>query len=94
MVKLFKAYIFLLGCLLWISFTHAQDLSTALPEEVGMSSERLDRLSATLEQYVKEGKMAGNVALIARKGKVIYQHAFGASDLETGKRWAMTPYLG
>ncbi len=86
MVKLFKAYFFFIGCLLWMASAQAQDLSVALPEEVGMSTERLGRLSATLEQYVKEGKMAGNVALIARKGKVIYQHAFGASDLETGKK--------
>jgi len=85
MTKLIKSYIFLLGCLLWTSFTQAQDLSTALPEDVGMSSERLERLSTTLEQYVKDGKMAGNVALIARKGKVVYHNAFGASDIEAGK---------
>lgn len=86
MTKLFKVYLLIFGCLLWTSLTQAQDLPTALPEEVGMSSERLERLSATLEQYVKDGKMAGNVALIARRGKVIYQHAFGDSDLETGKK--------
>src|SRR5690606_28461388 len=37
-------------------------------------------------QYVKDGKMAGNVALIARKGKVIYHRAFGYSDREAGEK--------
>src|SRR5690606_2943885 len=76
----------LLICFLWVSFVHSQNLETALPEEVGMSAERLERLSATLEQYVRDGKMAGNVALIARKGKVIYHRAFGNSDIEAGKK--------
>lgn len=76
-------------CFLWVSFVHSQNLENALPEEVGMSAERLERLSTTLEQYVKDGKMAGSVALIARKGKVVYHRAFGDSDREAGKK--MTP---
>lgn len=51
-----------------------------------MSSERLERLSTTLEQYVKDGKMSGNVALVARNGKIIYHKAFGKSDIETGNK--------
>jgi len=85
MIKSIKGSIFLI-CLFWVSFVHSQNLETALPEEVGMSSERLERLSTTLEQYVKDGKMAGNVALIARKGKVIYHRAFGYSDREAGEK--------
>ena len=86
MVKFIKGNILLLGCLFFLSFSQAQNLDSALPEEVGMSAERLERLSATLEQYVKDGRMSGNVALIARKGKVIYHKAFGASDIEAGKK--------
>lgn len=85
MIKLLKASVLVL-CFLCVSFVYAQNLDTAQPEEVGMSAERLKRLSATLEQYVKDGKMAGNVALIARKGKVVYHQAFGNSDIETGKK--------
>ncbi|MCK0189224.1 serine hydrolase domain-containing protein [Arenibacter sp. F20364] len=86
MLKLIKGHIVLFGCLLWMSFLQAQNFSIAQPEEVGMSSERLERLSATLDQYVKEGKMSGNVALVARKGKIIYHKAFGESDMEAGKK--------
>ena len=34
----------------------AQGLARVTPEEVGMSSERLDRLSLALEHYVDEGQ--------------------------------------
>lgn len=85
MIKSIKAGILLI-CFLWLSLVQAQNLETALPEEVGMSTERLERLSKILDKYVKDGKMAGNVALIARKGKIVYHRAFGNSDMEAGKK--------
>src|SRR5690606_41118930 len=84
MIKSIKGSV-LWVCFFWLSFVHAQNLETALPEDVGMSTERLERFSTILEQYVKDGKMAGNVALIARKGKIIYHRAFGDSDIGAGK---------
>ena len=36
---------------------HAQPLPTAKPEEVGMSSERLQRLSAVFKQYADDKKI-------------------------------------
>lgn len=72
--------------LLWIVLGQSQHLELTVPEEVGMSTERLDRLSKVLEQYVEDGKMAGNVTLIARKGKIVYHKAFGASDIGTEKK--------
>ncbi|WP_034256072.1 serine hydrolase domain-containing protein [Arenibacter latericius] len=68
-----------------ITVGHAQKLESTAPEEVGMSTQRLDRLSKVMEQYVKDGKMAGNVTLIARKGKIVYHQAFGKSDMELNK---------
>ncbi|HSR53369.1 MAG TPA: serine hydrolase domain-containing protein [Acidobacteriota bacterium] len=52
------------------------------PEEVGLSSHRLERLTEALEQYVAEGRLPGGVALVARKGKVAYLRPFGYRDLE------------
>jgi CubicO group peptidase (beta-lactamase class C family) len=63
---------------------YAQTLSRTLPEEVGLSSERLKRLSTVLEGYVREGKLAGGVVLVAREGKVAYVEAFGQRDREAG----------
>jgi CubicO group peptidase (beta-lactamase class C family) len=62
----------------------AQQLSRAVPEDVGLSSERLQRLSTVLTQYVDEEQLPGVVALIARHGHVAYLEAFGHRDRESG----------
>src|SRR5918992_3168657 len=61
---------------------YTQTLQRARPEAVGLSSERLKRLSEALNGYVKEGKLSGGVVLVARKGKVAYSEAFGQRDRE------------
>ncbi len=60
-----------------------QTLSTAEPESVGMSSERLERLTSTLEGYVSDERIAGAVAIVARKGKIAYLEAVGMRDRES-----------
>jgi len=61
---------------------YAQALSRVAPERVGLSSERLKRLSAVLQGYVKDGKLPGGVVLVARRGHVAYLEAFGQRDRE------------
>ena len=61
------------------------DLPAVAPEEVGLASSRLDRLRAVMNQYVAEKKIPGGIGLIARRGKVAYQEAFGMADIEAGK---------
>ena len=68
--------------------TWGQVLSTAEPESVGMSSERLGRLTNTLEDYVSDERIAGAVAIVARKGKIAYLEAVGMRDLETSSPMA------
>ena len=60
----------------------AQGLERVTPEEVGMSSERLDRLSLALESYVDEGRLAGAVTIVVRKGKIAYREGIGYRDVE------------
>jgi CubicO group peptidase (beta-lactamase class C family) len=62
----------------------AQELPRVAPETVGMSSERLDRLTAALEQYVEEGRLAGAAAIVLRDGNVVYDEAVGYRDRESG----------
>ena len=62
----------------------AAALETTRPEAVGVSSERLERLTQTLEDYVESGRLAGGVALVARRGQIVYLHAFGERDRESG----------
>ncbi len=71
-----------LFCLL-ISSTTWAELSTAKPEDVGLSSERLNRISVTLKAHIEKGVIPGDVALVARKGKIAYFESFGMRDLET-----------
>lgn len=59
-----------------------QDLSRAKPEDVGMSSQRLAALSSTLDGYVSTGQLAGGVALVLRRGKIVLFHTFGNRDRE------------
>jgi CubicO group peptidase (beta-lactamase class C family) len=61
----------------------AADLPSAAPESVGMSSTRLARLDAVLQAEIVAGKLSGVVVAVARRGKVVYQKAFGVANLQT-----------
>lgn len=60
----------------------AADLPSASPESVGMSSERLDRLDDVTHGWVDDGRIAGVVTLVARRGKVVHVDAYGMADIE------------
>jgi CubicO group peptidase (beta-lactamase class C family) len=62
----------------------AADLPTAGPEAVGLSSERLERVTAVLEHAVASGELPGAVALVARQGRVAYHRSFGMQDKTRG----------
>ena len=61
----------------------AQQWKAVPPDKVGMSAERLQRLTEVLNGYVNDGKLAGAVALVARHGKVAYVKAVGYRDVES-----------
>ena len=61
----------------------AEPLPRVKPEQVGLSSERLGRVSRMLNQEIEKGKFPGAVALVARKGRVAYFESFGVRDPET-----------
>lgn len=58
----------------------AAALPEATPEDVGMSSERLDRLDAAMQKAVDSGELPGVVVLIARDGRLAYAKSFGWQD--------------
>lgn len=72
----------LLALSLTAPLVRAQALPRTRPEAVGLSSERLKRLTTVLHKYVEDGKLPGGVALVARRGKVAYLEAFGQRDRE------------
>ena len=57
-----------------------QPLATAAPEQVGMSGERLGRITTMLKKEIADGKLPGVVVMVARKGKIVYSDAIGFQD--------------
>src|SRR5712672_2313518 len=55
----------------------AQPLPVAKPEQVGMSSQKLAKISQVLKKEVDDGSFRGAVVMVARKGKLVYQDAVG-----------------
>jgi len=56
------------------------DLEKGKPEDVGLSSSRLNRIEEIFGGKVKAGEIPGYVALVARHGKVVYFEANGMQD--------------
>lgn len=56
------------------------------PEDLGFSSERLDRIADLTHRYVDEGKMAGTDVLVARRGQIVYRDTYGMADIEAGRK--------
>jgi CubicO group peptidase (beta-lactamase class C family) len=78
----------LFACLLMVASVAAaaaQDLPTAKPESVGLSSERLERITAKVQQTIDDKRIAGAVTLVARHGKVAYFKSQGSLDREANK---------
>ena len=73
-----------------LSIAQAQSASSvatlplASPEDVGMSSDRLARVSTAMQGYVDRHEVAGVVSLVARHGKIVHFESFGMRDVENG----------
>ena len=62
----------------------AGELSMVDPAVVGLSAARLERLDAGMQRMVDEGKVAGVVTMLARKGHVAFVDSAGVQNVETG----------
>ncbi len=78
-----KSIAILLSCLICLP-AWAGGMPVVAPEEVGLSSERLERLTGAMEKGVEAGHFTGAVAAIARKGKIAYFETYGYQDQEAG----------
>jgi CubicO group peptidase (beta-lactamase class C family) len=58
---------------------------TAKPEDVGLSSARLERIRPMIRGHIDEKDFSGAVTLVARKGKVVHFEAQGFADVEAQK---------
>jgi len=75
----------LLGFLLFAAAAFSQDLPSAKPESVGLSSERLDRIASLVQRDIDDKRIAGAVTLVVRHGKVAWFKAQGMADREASK---------
>jgi CubicO group peptidase (beta-lactamase class C family) len=50
------------------------------PEKVGLSTERLERLTAVFKSEIDKGRLPGAVLAIARKGQLVYFETLGYRD--------------
>lgn len=63
----------------------AGDIPQATPDEVGLSKQRLDRITRAMEEDVEKGYLSGAIGVVARKGKIAYWETVGMADREAGR---------
>jgi CubicO group peptidase (beta-lactamase class C family) len=81
-MRMNRAIIFV-GILCWLALgalAHANGLPAGKPEEVGLSSQRLAKITEMLRDNIAKGEIPGAVLLIARHGKIAYFENLGSLD--------------
>ena len=76
----------LLFCITTLAF--AQGLPIAVPEDVGVSTEHLERIRPVMQGYVDDGNIAGFLTAVARHGKIVHFETIGMQDIENNKPMA------
>jgi CubicO group peptidase (beta-lactamase class C family) len=71
----------MLASLAYANAAHAGSVPRAQPEDVGLSSERLERIGAAMQKHIDAGEIAGVVTLVARRGRIAHFEAYGHSDI-------------
>ena len=78
----------LISLLLSVFVCHAEEreaLTPVDPKSVGMSSSELAKIDEVINRRIADGKLAGCVVIVARRGKVVYHKSFGQRDMEAGQ---------
>jgi CubicO group peptidase (beta-lactamase class C family) len=74
---------------IWVLLTifssglYASSLYKTSPDQVGMSSKRLDKIDKVVEGIIERNELSGAVTLITRRGKLVHFKSYGYRDLET-----------
>ncbi len=70
-----------IGLLVLTGTTAAREIPTVPAERVGMSTERLARITQMNQRYVDSGKMVGILTAVVRDGKLVHQSAVGTKGM-------------
>jgi CubicO group peptidase (beta-lactamase class C family) len=85
-----------LGALLFAGLAGCQaktDAPKPVGAEAGMSTERLQRLDNHFHRLVDDGRIAGVVTWIARRGQVVHEDAYGLADIEANRAMTKDAYF-
>jgi CubicO group peptidase (beta-lactamase class C family) len=63
----------------------AAAVQTIKPEEIGLSSERLQRVHEAVQRHIDAHDISGAVTVVARKGRLAHLEAHGLMDIDTKK---------
>src|SRR5438552_8903904 len=74
--------------LLVLLSTSAAETPRAKADDVGISTERLQRVHQLIQRQIDAGSFSGAVTLIARNGRIAHIEAQGLMDIETRKPMA------
>ena len=66
-----------------VTLTLTAAVPTGRPEDVGLSSERLQRINEVVQRYIDAKEIAGAVTVVRGAGKVAHFEAQGMMDLES-----------
>ena len=75
------AAVLTLVCAVTLTLTAA--VPNGRPEDVGLSSERLQRINEVVQHYIGAKEIAGGVTVVTRRGKIAHFEAHGMMDLES-----------
>ena len=62
-----------------------EGLPRAVPEDVGMSTSRLERIAPVMQRWVDDGKIPFVLTMIAREGRLVHFEKYGMQDVATAK---------
>ena len=65
--------------------TEYEGLPRAVPEDMGMSTARLERIKPVMQQWVDNGKIPGALTMIAREGRLVHFEKVGNQDIASEK---------
>jgi CubicO group peptidase (beta-lactamase class C family) len=68
-----------------VEATAVRNAIEAEPEEVEISTSRLQNLSLAVQRHIEAGHIPGAITVVARRGKVVHFQTYGSMDDEAGK---------
>src|SRR5215467_4375546 len=80
-----KSSVMLLLVLTLVLSASAAETPRAKPDDVGISSQRLQRIHELMQRHIDAGNISGSVTLVTRNGRIAHLEAQGLMDIETKK---------